>query len=187
MIHTNEAKVYLIQEQLASNCLQYFWNSAGLKFLNVWLHKKGPVSHRRSPKTSDSKLRADHVRAEIGPQENNETIPRSHNRQTRGRLFQVSTSLPLLTWTVQLHLLVQLTAGVPRVMNTVTGDVAVIADIFKRTRHTAPLSQKQVRISAGSSPLQNSNCVLWQEKHREHRWTERQAEKTEHRHLTKLS
>lgn len=24
MIHTNEAKVYLIQEQLAFNCLQYF-------------------------------------------------------------------------------------------------------------------------------------------------------------------
>lgn len=33
--------------------------------------------------------------------------------------------------------------------HTVTGDVAIVADIFRRTCSTAPLSQKQVRISAG--------------------------------------
>lgn len=44
-------------------------------------------------KSSDSKLRVVHARAEIGPREKNETTPKRHDRQTRGKLFQASTSL----------------------------------------------------------------------------------------------
>lgn len=44
-------------------------------------------------KSSDSKLRVAHANAGIGHQEKNETTPKRHDRQTRGKLFQGSVFL----------------------------------------------------------------------------------------------
>lgn len=81
-------------------------------------------SHGRSPKTSD-RLRAGHVRAEIGPQEKNETTPKRHDIQTRGKLFQRQLHCLFL------HELPQLAQRALGDERTVTGAYAIIADISK--------------------------------------------------------
>jgi len=110
------------------------------------------IQNKKPPEESGG---AAHVRAEIGPQEKNETTPKRHGSKLEGNYSSVN-------FTACSYVSRSSASGDRR---TAKCSEAIIADISM-----TDLQHCAAGLKAGSDPAgwaQSSNCVLWQEKSRE--------------------